>query len=199
MRNLNLGFLGICVAIFLACTLVPAKSKRAFTQNGFCYDHNLTNVSQGRFKINGYYELSDYSKRIFYDDGIWVNGYEKNCTYPDNKSSGHYINGISHWGIYKIIGDTVKVRFIQTMQYPYDGGEQWYLIVDSTRLNFLFFKFDLPVTNYDLELSKRQFPNGRVFTFVPYDSLPDLNKSWFKQSKWLWCDKVAYEKWKASQ
>jgi hypothetical protein len=76
----------------------------------------------------------------------------------------------------------------------------WKLIVDSTTLAHLVTKDNLPITKYDLELSQRKSYYGlHIDTLVPYDSLPEMNRSWFKKSKWLWCDKAAYETWKASQ
>jgi hypothetical protein len=84
--------------MFSTCVMVPAKSKKAFLQNGFCYDHITTNASDGKFNINGY-----YGKQIFYNDGMWVGGYDKNWTYPDNRHSDKYINGIYHWGLYKVL------------------------------------------------------------------------------------------------
>ena len=135
---------------------------------------------------------------IFYSDGFWIEG----CCEHDRDFINNVqpkIPSFDKWGVYHISGDTVKIRYLYTVQVPYDAWDCWYLIENRERINLIINTRTQPITEWMLQLEQRKFPDGQKFTFVQKDSLPDMNLSWFKQSKWLWCDKVAYEKWKASQ
>jgi hypothetical protein len=38
--------------------------------------------------------------------------------------------------------------------------------------------------------------NNLILEFIPYNYLPDIEKSWIIKKKWFWCDKNQYKEFK---
>jgi hypothetical protein len=96
------------------------------------------------------------------------------------------------------VDDTIKIRYLFTPQRPYDTWHAWFLIENTETIKQIIRTPIFPITKSMLQLEQKKIPAGQKFTFTQGDSLPDMNLSWFKRCKWLWCDKDAYETWKAS-
>lgn len=189
----------ICVMLFSACFVkVPKRAKRAFYAFDYCYTNQTNKKATDKVRTDGYYQRQS-SFCVFYKDGLWVESCTKNWSFGKPIPSVGNIEGIWKWGVYRVEGDTIKIRYLHAAQQPYDARNTWYLIEEREILNELIDTPTFPITEWMLSLEQRKFPNGRKFTFVQDDSIPDMNLSWFKRCKWLWCDKAAYEDWIASQ
>lgn len=191
-------FLGAILIIITSDCTVRKSAKKAFANSDFCYNHRPKDQASNRLHYDGYYTFRDFNC-IFYNDGLWAGGYYKNWNYMRRRIPDKDLSGIYQWGVYKITGDTIKIRYLNAPQIPYDAWDAWYLIEDREHLNLLVDAPTQPITEWMLQLEQRKWPNGQKYIFVKDDSIPDLNISWFKNSEWLWCDKAAFKAWKAKQ
>lgn len=92
------------------------------------------------------------------------------------------------WGVYHIVGDTVKTQII------YDNGlsnrpwviDKWYLIKSKNELDVIFQKYadsNHPIDNY--------FGNS-LFNFHPYENRIDYKSNPYLTKTWFW-EKDAYK------
>jgi hypothetical protein len=175
---------------------VHKSEKRAFTANNWCYDHHSTNQALGKLRYEGFYSSRNY-ECIFYSDGFWVGGNLKSLrSIKEMTATMPY--GIYEWGIYRVMDDTIKIRLLYAPQRPYVTWHTWFLIENTETIKHIISSRIFPITESMLQSEQKKFLDGQKFTFTQGDSLPDMNLSWFKRCKWLWCDKDAYETWKAS-
>jgi hypothetical protein len=197
MRNYFFIYM-LYLACFCGCFVkVYKREKKLFKTNNWCYVDRDRNQSADKLWYDGYYSSRNYNC-IFYPDGLWVGGFVKGSR-SENGMKGDRPYGISLWGMYRITEDTIKIKYLNAPQRPYVTWSVWFLLESNGGLKQIINTPTQPITDAMLQLEQRKFPDGQKFTFVPSDSLPDMNKSWFKRQKWLWCDKEAYETWMASQ
>lgn len=197
MRTFFFLLLVVCTHVCGCFIKVHKPEKRAFTANGWCYDHKSENQASGKIRFDGYYSDSSKYHCIFYSDGFWVAGNLNSLTTTKDMSAVMPF-GIYKWGVYRIADDTIKIRYLFTPQRPYVTWHSWFLIENTETLTHLISTRNFPITESMLQAEQGKSPDGRKFTFIQGDSLPDMNLSWFKRCKWLWCDKAAFETWKTS-
>lgn len=182
--------------------MVPRDTKDDFIR---CYSIKNSNTElDNKIEIEGIYfpekskgrnpsleELESFLPCfIFYENGFCT----KNPPYvwfldvnnEDVPSS--YFNHGSIWGLYEIIGDTIKAHFI-----PKPGAMD--CRVEKRSFNI---KNDtcLEETIFNGTIIHNSNDNNMYFIFHHFDSLPNPKKSWIIKKKWFWCNKSEYKRWK---
>jgi hypothetical protein len=182
-------------SVMASSCLVPRREKKAFTADSWCYDPSVE--PSKKIMYDGYY-ASKYYDCVFYSDGMWIGGLDPQRSTIVDKIDWYNEYGINLWGVYRVFDDTVKVRFLNAPYIPSNTWHVWYLIMEDLTLKEIIRTPDFPITKAMIEAPPRtEYFMKQKLVFVQSMRIPDMNLSWFKKSKWLWCDKAAYKKWAA--
>ncbi|HNW98228.1 MAG TPA: hypothetical protein PKK00_07460 [Bacteroidales bacterium] len=146
-----------------------------------------------------------YHRIIFFKDGIVVKGQfgGLKCANCDTETTNQFLKMVSqnkqpetsvfygyNWGVYKVIGDTIKMQTVNSQTWPNPYWylfENWYLINNDSSLSPIYSKnlIDDKEIRGDAEIPK-------TYKFIETNlQLP--SDTWLKKEKWFWCNK---EDWK---
>ncbi len=210
-------FLILIFFLLLSNVILSQKTLRArkiFKVTDFCFSENNTNI-QSILNIDGYYLINkpymnssgyptvirlDTAEMIcvFYSDGLFSFHFEpENFKTISVDKNGVYEPSRLQWGRYLISNDTIKGLFSENpggMFLSY--GQIWFKIINKNTIRVIGYKNGF-IDNTDLASYQLEgFYYNNLGQFIPYNDIPDANKSWLKHQKWFWCDKTKFEKWK---
>lgn len=189
--------------VFSGCGIWKNKGIPAFTRYGYCYDG--VDKTDKMPRLDGVYAFPRYNaKTEESDDGLrFVKGDRYYVVfYADGMIANDFAVGfkVELWGTYYLSGDTIKTY---TQWEPYTSMStaetyQWFKIIDGRTIVRLTGSKEFLTGNNEKKVNLDSVTDSALYTghFIPYDSLPDPDKSWIKQYEWFWCDKEAYKKWK---
>lgn len=186
----------ICLLLFIFCFSSCAIVFTWFRPKGFTFRYNgeYTRLDS-LINIDGYYYSdSTHHTVLFYRDGsvAQMYGYSEK-EYFDKKNKEKY-KYVTHWGIYRLVSDTIKAQFVLSL-----GGQE---TMKTDHYNFIIKSKD--EMEYNIEgyfMNDSITPWDRIFIddtvkiSLKYHSYPNRMDSahWVKKRKWFW-DKEAYKK-----
>ncbi|HRP91176.1 MAG TPA: hypothetical protein PKX92_14195 [Edaphocola sp.] len=143
---------------------------------------------------------------VFFKDGIFTLGNTKShrdyydmeyLKRVEQKIQSEYeqFYNWQYWGIYKIVGDTIKMQYIshQPRFNPYwTLIEVWYVMINEKTLKTVY------AMDYTHD-NKAEFKENIVTIEFIETSLHLKSDTWLKREKWFWCDEKQYKQWKQKQ
>ena len=197
------------VLLISSCKFLYYKAPKYIKNNfGYCYSGEKTELNK-LLNIYGYFQLninsgnSSFNENImFFNDGMFVTGFKYLAEINDN-----YKNGLTSvfyestgWGLYKLSGDTIKVRYVKR---PFYGSSSrfWYAyevrykIIDRNTIKQIY---KIPIhKTADGDIEKFKIIGSKKI-FIPVKVKPPSD-GWIKGEEWFWCNKEQYKKWKQEQ
>jgi hypothetical protein len=173
------------IVILNSCIPVPIR---------FSVGNRFTNKFDGKYtgldtilNVDGYYNIDNKFKYLFYRDGTIVNGGIIDKSKFTSKDTLYYING---WGHYTIKMDTIKAQFIILPGVIWDCCtlapvyvfDAWFKILNK----------DTIIEVYNCEIGESYQKNSivkRTASFHPFIDRPDSN-CWLKTKPWAWKDGI---------
>lgn len=186
----------LVLIVISACTFtVPLHTRKNFT---YCFNNSYTGLDT-LIQIDGYYnsinclfdstislENTYYftSRYVFFNNGlVKVNPYY--MYFKDTAYYDRWSDIFGDHGLYKIVGDTIKVQYIGAPGGQSRGAATiWFLILSKTRLEIIY-RGD-PFVSYPLQKSQSY---RDVYLFRPNINQLSKTKSSLLKYKWFWCDK----------
>lgn len=196
-------FLTIFILLFLSISCQPILSTRnSFANTQFCYTGRETGLDH-IIELNGYYSFtSKYIRNVGFPAIQQEDTLLFYCVFfKDGTFLYHYFPsaGGGDWGTYVVKNNLVKGQFIEPPGgMSWTKGEAWFQIIDKRTIKQLYFKNKESITEQEVIKShlEGKDEDTSLGKFVPYDNLPDPNKSWLKKREWFWCSKEEYKVWK---
>ena len=199
MKYYKMIFIILSILLVQSCYVIHNSTAKEFT---YCYNKSKTGIDK-LIDISGYYEIDYISSEniidrkemvVFFEDGIY---FQSSCIdYYLNSTSG--INKKCmikncDLGVYKIYGDTIKVRYIYVGSATSGCTTVMYKIIDKKTIKRIFSgncsknpkEFH---KNYDVSNAK----------FISLKNLPNPYSNKLIKRKWFWCDKQEYKERKRS-
>lgn len=145
---------------------------------------------------------------IFFKNGFCVKVYineidkelDKNEHLKTKENKINYHSSIGSCGLYKLCGDTVKIKVLGRGSYlagSISATEEWYKILKDKRLKLLSYK-DLTVKDVHAPSSGSYLDSVKSlsssFCFIKNIQItPD--SCWLMNKRWFWKDKNEYKEW----
>lgn len=166
----------------------------------YCYDGTKTSIDT-LININGYYECEYLTEKgyvdrkqilIFYENGIFIksDGFEI-LKPPKGVDKPDFYNKNCDVGIYKVIGDTIKIQYIYIGSATSGCEAIHYKVLDNETIKWVFYS--------KCDCLEKKFPiihNVTDAKFVPSKNLPNPYFGKVFKRKWFWCDEKEFKKWK---
>jgi len=174
----------------------------------YCYTGESKGID-ALLRTEGYYLMID----SFDTDGTIIPKEERTQYYIifyDNGFFAHSVFGEKpsfnekhiDWGLYQILNDTLKVRFVPSGIYRWrPSGEAWYVAESKDTIKALIYRYHSEGLSHSFVESFVNDEEYRITkaTFVHSDTLPNPDKAYIKRSRSFWCNKDQYKAWKKAQ
>lgn len=199
MRVSKLILLLLVMVLFHACYVAHRQTVVDFD---CCYNNTKTGI-ENQININGYYIIHHVFKDekiekesvrtevlMFLDDGIYIEAPSIDFFMSASKNEQWDSKGFDV-GIYSIHNDTIKVEYIYIGSTTSGCETVMYKIIDSNTLSRVFYG--------DCDNPPKAFSSSHSVStakFIPYDTIPLIDRIWIKEKDWFWCDKEKYKEWK---
>jgi|LakMenE18May11ns_1017448.scaffolds.fasta_scaffold9953969_8 hypothetical protein len=138
---------------------------------------------------------------IFFQNGLCYLTKDMNFVL-DHLGSNSSINSFgSTWGQFKILKDTIKVKYIDrgSINAGISSGELWFQLKNLKNLDLIHIinlmnpNFYNPTVNKNLDSIK--FSETK-YTLLDSKIVINSNNNWLINKKWFWASKKEYKKWK---
>ena len=188
--------------LFHSCYIVHRQTVVDFD---YCYNNTKTGI-ESQINVNGYYKINYIFKDeriekesvrteviLFLDNGIYIEAPSIDFFFRAIKNEQWDSKGFDV-GIYSIHNDTIKVEYIYIGSTTSGCVTVMYKIIDSNTLSKVFYgNCDNPPKAFS---SSHSVSTAK---FIPYDTIPLIDRIWIKEKDWFWCDKEKYKEWRRSR
>ncbi|HPQ08364.1 MAG TPA: hypothetical protein PK995_03985 [Bacteroidia bacterium] len=167
------------------------------------YESFFTNFFGDTIKLK---KDASFQSFMFFKDGFFVAGdnfvhrkyYEKEFlrkVEQEKQPETKCFSNLYHWGIYRIVGDTIKLQYINhpAVFASWYSIEVWYKKIDDNTLKVVFAKnyFATNDTHRNTRFKEEFIKVEFIETDITLKSNP-----WLKKKKWIWCNSNEFKDWK---